>query len=231
MRPVPAAAGAQGAHLNAAALAVPGVPAAEPQRFEWSRLRTPIFGLKVFGAAMAALYIGLRLGLERPFWAMLTAFIVAQPLTGMALSKGAYRMAGTLVGACWAVFNLVAFAGAPELQALGFAVWLGLCVYLASIDRTARAYAFVLAGYTACLVGLPSVDTPGAIFDVALARVEEITLGTLCMTLIDAIVLPQAAGPVLLQRLDGWLADTGRWARDVLAGTSIAPPRAPTCGA
>lgn len=195
------------------------MPAAEPPRLDWSRLRTPVFGLKVFGAAMAALYIGLALGLERPFWAMLTAFIVAQPLTGMVLSKGAYRMAGTAVGACWAVFNLVALAGAPELQALGFAVWLGLCVYLASIDRTARAYAFVLAGYTACLIGLPSVEAPGAIFDVALARVEEITLGTLCMTLIDAIVLPQAVGPVLLQRLDGWLAATGRWARDVLAGT------------
>jgi uncharacterized membrane protein YccC len=192
---------------------------AERRSFDWSRSQGPIFGLKVFGAAMTALYIGLALGLERPFWAMLTAFIVAQPLTGMALSKGAYRIAGTLAGASWAVFNLMAFAGAPELQALGFAAWLGLCVYLASIDRTARAYAFALAGYTACLIGLPSVDTPISIFDVALARVEEITLGTLCMTLIDAVVLPQPAGPVLLQRLDAWLGNTGRWARDVLAGT------------
>ena len=183
-------------------------------------LQTIIFGLKVFGAAMLALYLALILPLDRPFWAMLTVFIVAQPLTGMAVLKGLYRFAGTLAGAAMAVVNLMLFAGAPELQALGFACWLALCVYLGAIDRTARAYAFVLAGYTACLIGLPAVDTPAAIFDVALARVEEITLGTLCMTLVDALVLPQAATPLLLQRLDAWRADIARWTRDVLAGTA-----------
>lgn len=205
--------------LPAATAADPALPLLPALKGSGPALRVVIFGCKVFGAAMTALYVGLALGLERPFWAMLTAIIVAQPLTGMALAKGAYRVAGTLIGASWAVFNLMAFAGAPELQALGFALWLGACVYLASIDRTARAYTFVLAGYTACLVGLPVVDTPISIFDLALARVEEITLGTLCMTLVDAVVLPQAAGPVLLQRLDAWLADAGRWARQVLGGT------------
>jgi uncharacterized membrane protein YccC len=185
-----------------------------------TRIQVLIFGLKVFGAAMLAFYIGLVLNLDRPFWAMTTAFIVAQPLTGMAVAKGFYRLAGTGVGAAIAVVNLIGFAGAPELQALGFASWLATCVYLGAIDRTARAYAFVLAGYTACLIGLPSVDTPEAIFDVALARVEEIALGTLCMTLVDALILPQPAAPLLLQRLDAWRADIARWTRDVLAGTA-----------
>lgn len=203
-----------------AAPAAPWRRAADGLRIRWSVLQAPLFGLKVFGAAMTALYIGLALGLERPFWSMLTAFIVAQPLTGMAVAKGVYRLSGTFVGASWAVVNLMLFQGAPELQALGFATWLGGCAYLAAIDRTARAYAFVLAGYTASLIGLPSVETPGAIFDIALARVEEIALGTLCMTVIDAVVLPQTAGSVLLQRLDLWLRDTRRWAGDVLSGST-----------
>jgi uncharacterized membrane protein YccC len=60
-----------------------------------TRIQVLIFGLKVFGAAMLAFYIGLVLNLDRPFWAMTTAFIVAQPLTGMAVAKGFYRLAGT----------------------------------------------------------------------------------------------------------------------------------------
>lgn len=202
---------------------VAGLKEASSRREAWlfgSGARTLVFGLKVLGAAMLALYIALILPLDRPFWAMLTAFIVAQPLTGMAVAKGFYRLAGTLTGAVATVANLMLFAGAPELQALGFACWLAACVYLGAIDRTARAYAFVLAGYTACLIGLPSVDTPSAIFDVALARVEEIALGTLCMTLVDALILPQAATPLLFQRLDAWSDDIARWTRDVLAGTA-----------
>jgi len=35
----------------------------------------------------------------------------------------------------------------------------------------------MLAGYSAAIVGFPSVDAPEAIFDTAVARVQEITLG------------------------------------------------------
>ena len=179
-----------------------------------------VFGLKVFGAAMLALWLALRLGLEHPAWAMLTAFIVAQPVTGMAIAKGLYRLLGTLAGAAFAMAALVALAGAPELQALAFSVWLGGCVFLGALDRTARAYAFLLAGYSACLIGLPLVQAPEAIFATVLARVEEIGLGVACMTLVDALILPQPARPLLLRRVAGWRADIGRWARDVLAGTA-----------
>ena len=179
-----------------------------------------VFGLKVFGAAMLALWLALRLGLEHPAWAMLTAFIVAQPVTGMAVAKGLYRLLGTLAGAAFAMVALVALAGAPELQVLAFSTWLGGCVFLGALDRTARAYAFLLAGYSVCLIGLPMVQTPDAIFATVLARVEEIALGVACMTLVDALILPQPARPLLLQRVAGWRADIGRWARDVLAGTA-----------
>jgi multidrug resistance efflux pump len=50
----------------------------------------------------------------------------------------------------------------------------------------------MLAGYTAALIGFPAVDAPGTVFDVALARVEEITLGIVCATVIHSVVLPQS---------------------------------------
>jgi hypothetical protein len=38
----------------------------------------------------------------------------------------------------------------------------------------------MLAGYTAAIIGFPSVNRPEAVFDVAQARVTEIVLGITC---------------------------------------------------
>jgi uncharacterized membrane protein YccC len=60
------------------------------------------------------------------------------------------------------------------------------------------------------------VNDPGAIFDIALARVEEIVLGVTCATLVHSLVLPQPFGPVLLARLDHAVRDAQHWIRDAL---------------
>ncbi len=181
-------------------------------------LQDAIFSLKTFAAAMLALYVAFSLDLPRPYWAMLTVYIVAQPLSGMARSKGVYRAAGTLTGAAFAVLAVPNLVTGPELLCLAFAGWLALCLYLSLLDGTPRAYAFMLAGYTAAIIGFPSVAAPEGIFDTALARSEEILLGILCATLVDMLVLPRPVGPIFRARLDAWLADAARWTRDVLAG-------------
>ena len=40
-------------------------------------LRDLVFSLKTFAAAMLALYVAFSLDLPRPYWAMLTVYIVA----------------------------------------------------------------------------------------------------------------------------------------------------------
>ena len=47
---------------------------------------------------MLALYLALAIGLPRPFWAMLTAYVVSNPLSGAVRSKAVYRVSGTLLG-------------------------------------------------------------------------------------------------------------------------------------
>ena len=72
----------------------------------WSeRLGVPaaLFSLKCFLAAMLALYVALSIGLERPYWAFLTSYIVAQPLAGAVISKAIFRAIGTIVGAAFSV--------------------------------------------------------------------------------------------------------------------------------
>lgn len=181
-----------------------------------------LFSAKSFAAAMLALYLALSIGLPRPFWAMLTAYVVSSPLSGAVRSKAAYRVGGTLLGSMATVLMVPRLANSPELLTLALACWVGLCLYVSLHDRSPRSYVFMLAGYTAALIGFPTVGVPDTVFDVALARVEEITLGIVCATLLHSLVLPQSLAPSLLARLDRALGDARRWLRDALgAGSSV----------
>ncbi|MDI1296552.1 MAG: FUSC family protein, partial [bacterium] len=104
-----------------------------------------LFSIKCFVAAMLALFIALSIGLERPYWAFLTSYIVAQPLAGAVISKAVFRVIGTLTGAIFAVAIVPPLSNAPELLSLAMASWLALCVFVSLLDRTPRSYMFVLA--------------------------------------------------------------------------------------
>ncbi len=166
---------------------------------------------------MLALYVAMRIGLPRPFWAMMTSYVVANPFSGPVRSKAAYRVGGTILGSLATVLLVPSLANSPELLSLVLALWVGGCLYIALLDRTPRSYVFMLAGYTAALIAFPAVGDPGTIFDVALARVEEIILGIVCATLVHSLVFPQSLGPVLLARLDRAIGDAQQWIGDALA--------------
>lgn len=184
-----------------------------------------VFSLNSFAAAMLALFIAFSIGLPRPFWAMLTVYIVSQPLTGALRSKALYRVLGTAVGGIMAVALVPNFVNTPALLSLLLGVWAGLCLYLSLLDRTPRAYVFMLAGYTTAIIGFPSVTAPQAIFETALARVEEITLGILCATVVHTIVFPRDVGGVLGARIAAFLKDGRTWAADALSGRRSAAER------
>ncbi|ARS27548.1 FUSC family protein [Sphingomonas sp. KC8] len=180
-----------------------------------------LFALKCYAAAMLALYIALRIGLPRPYWAVSTAIIVSQPLAGAVLSKAIFRLVGTVVGGAAAVLMVPNLVNAPELLVLAFGLWLGLCVFVSVLDRTPRSYLFVLAGYSACIIGLPSVDAPGDIFQTAILRTQEIGIGILCASLIHGVVFPGSVAGLVLRRVDGMLRDAEIWSRDSLAEEDV----------
>ncbi|MDY0874169.1 FUSC family protein [Dongia rigui] len=180
------------------------------------KLAEIIFTLKTFVGGMAALFISFALDLERPTWALLTAYIVAQPFSGMVQSKALYRVAGTMAGGAFAVLSLGSFSSEPEILILILASWLGICVYCSLVNRTAASYAFMLAGYTAAIICFPSVEAPGAIFETAIARCEEITLGIACAVITNQLIFPRQSGSALQQRLQVWMQDAASWCADVL---------------
>ena len=182
----------------------------------WPNLNDYMFSVKTFIAAMLALYVALAINLDRPYWAMATVYVVSHPLTGSLRSKALYRLLGTIVGAAATVVLVPNLVDEPAWLCVAMALWTGLCVYTAVLDRTPRSYVFQLAGFTAALIGFPAVTTPDAVWDIAVSRVEEVWLGIICATVVGAVVFPRPLAPILSARILAWVTDASKWAEEAL---------------
>lgn len=178
-----------------------------------------LFSIKSFAAAMLAYYIALRIGLARPSWSIVTVYIVSQTSVGASLSRGVYRLAGTTIGAAATVAIVPNFVNSPVLCSIVLSAWIAFCLYFSLIDRTPRAYAFVLAGYTASLIGFPALSDPGAIFDTAIVRVQEVSIGILCATLIHRYVAPKRVTGLFNKKMSGMMSDARHSVAAALRGT------------
>lgn len=177
-----------------------------------------LYSAKSFAAAMLAYYIALSIGLERPSWAIITVYIVSQTSVGASLSRSLYRLVGTVVGAGITVLIVPAFVNMPLFFSVILTGWITFCLYLSLLERTPRAYGFVLAGYTASLIGFPAVSDPGAIFNIAIVRVQEIMIGIFCAALIHRYVLPARITGQFNSKLSQTLLSARQRVADTLAG-------------
>ncbi|MFJ5284380.1 FUSC family protein [Pseudomonas sp. NPDC088429] len=171
--------------------------------FDWARSDgvTWVYIFKVLLAAFLTLWLAMRLELPQPRTAMITVFIVMQPQSGQVFAKSFYRFLGTLAGSAMMVTLIALFAQNTELFLGSLAIWVGICSAGAARCRNFRAYGFVLAGYTAAMVGLPALAHPDGAFMAAVWRVLEISLGILCATVISAAILPQTASAAMRNAL------------------------------
>jgi uncharacterized membrane protein YccC len=171
--------------------------------FDWARSDgvTWVYIFKVLLAAFLTLWLAMRLELPQPRTAMITVFIVMQPQSGQVFAKSFYRFLGTLAGSAMMVALIALFAQNTELFLGSLAIWVGICSAGAARCRNFRAYGFVLAGYTAAMVGLPALAHPDGAFMAAVWRVLEISLGILCSTLVSAAILPQTASAAMRNAL------------------------------
>ncbi|MGN7795423.1 FUSC family protein [Enterobacter ludwigii] len=181
-----------------------------------------LYSTRSFAAATLAYSIALSIGLERPSWAIITVYIVSQTSVGASLSRSLYRLAGTVVGACATVAIVPAFINMPILCSVMLSGWITFCLYLSLLERTPRAYAFVLAGYTASLIGFPAVSDPGGIFNIAIIRVQEIVIGIFCAALIHRYVLPARISGLFNSKLSQTLHAARERVADTLAGKPAA---------
>ncbi|MFB4393445.1 MULTISPECIES: FUSC family protein [unclassified Pseudomonas] len=171
--------------------------------FTWARTDgvTWVYICKVLLAAFVTLWLAMRLELPQPRTAMITVFIVMQPQSGHVFAKSFYRVLGTLAGSAMMVALIAIFPQNTELFLPSLALWVGLCSAGAMRYRTFRAYGFVLAGYTAAMIGLPVLQHPDQAFMAAVWRVLEIALGILVSTFVSAAILPQSASAAMRNAL------------------------------
>jgi uncharacterized membrane protein YccC len=180
-------------------------------------VREWLFSANCFVAAMLALFVSFSLGLERPFWAMMTVYITSQPLSGAVRSKAVFRLGGTVIGAAATVLIVPPLSNAPVLLSIALALWVAGCQYLSLLDRTPRAYLFMLAGYTAALIGFPSVAHPETVFQTGILRAQEIGIGVTCAAFVHAIVFPRSVSAVLAGRVGAVMREAEAWLADALS--------------
>ena len=183
-----------------------------PTRSDW------IFALRTVSAGLIALLAAYALKLDHPQWAMMTVFIVAQPVAGMVLAKGFYRLLGTLAGGLAAIGITTVFGSNPWLLVTVLAVWIGISTFVSSLLRNPEAYGAALAGYTAMIIGLPAFGQPHLVVDLAVARCAEIVLGIICAGVTSRLILPKLAGEAIIERLKRSILDLAIYAGGAFSG-------------
>jgi uncharacterized membrane protein YccC len=169
-----------------------------------------IFATRTWIISMVAFWIACELDLDSPQWTMLTVWIVAQPTSGMLLSKSLYRVFGTLAGCVLGLLLIVFFAQTPELFIGALALLMGVCTLAANALTNFRAYAAVLTGYTAAIVSLDAIAQPESIFYVAMARGSCIILAIVCSIVATSLFAPHRSGERAFANLKQALTEAAR---------------------
>ena len=168
------------------------------------------FALRTWLASIMALYIAFALQLESPYWAWLTVWLVAQPTPGMLLSKSVYLVLGTFAGAFFGISLIALFAQTPELFVLGLAVLVGGCTVASNTLTNFRAYANVLAGYSAGLIASGAIDAPDQVFFIGMARTACILTGIACSVFVNSIFAPHRSEGEVRRKIVAVLKDAAR---------------------
>jgi uncharacterized membrane protein YccC len=150
-------------------------------------LSTSAFALRIWTAMMVALYAAFWLQLESASSAAVTVAILALQTRGQTYQKAAYRVLATIIGVVASIVIAALFAQSRSLFVIGFAGWLGLCVYAGGVLDGNRAYSAVLSGYTVALVAMTQIDSPQNIFSAGINRGAAIVVGIAALALISEL--------------------------------------------
>jgi len=181
---------------------------------------------RIWLAAVVALYVAFWLELGGASSAAVTVAILGQPTRGAALAKAVNRIAATLVGVAMSVVIAGLFPGERVGLLAAFILWICVCVFVASYYRGFRAYAAVLSGYTVGIITVVNIDTPQRVFTTMTDRMAAITIGILCVTLINDLFGSPPVWLGLDRRITKVWHDVADYARDVLGGAREQSERA-----
>jgi uncharacterized membrane protein YccC len=181
------------------------------------------FALRTWAAMMLALYVAFWLQLASASSAAVTVGILALPTRGQAYQKAIYRLLMTVVGVVASIVIAGLFTQSRDLFIIGFAGWLGLCVYACGLVDGNRAYGVVLAGYTVALVAVTQIDSPQSIFLTGVDRGAAIAVGIAALAVVNDMFLAPNVHTSLAGKLAAMHRRVRAFALAILRGESADP--------
>ncbi|OUL77796.1 FUSC family protein [Paraburkholderia hospita] len=179
--------------------------------------RLLMFAGRIAFAAMLGLLCSILLGLHEPHWAAWTVVSVGLPARGDGLLKSLNRAVGTAVGAPVGVLLVVAAHDSEPLLVGLLAIWLAVCVYAGLSRRNYRAYATVLAGYSAVIVAMSLTGETTQLFELGRDRCIGIFIGLACALLVLLLSRDVQIGAAN-RHIRRAIAVAFAWSADRLAG-------------
>jgi uncharacterized membrane protein YccC len=181
------------------------------------------FALRIWAAMMVGLYAAFWLQLESAASAAVTVGVLALPTRGQAYQKAVYRVLATIVGVVASFVIAGLFPQSPGLFMIGFAGWLGLCVYAGGLFDGNRAYSAVLSGYTVALVAVTQIDSPQNIFSAGINRGAAIVIGIAAVALVSELFAAPNVHTGLSGKLVAALRRVRAFALAILRGETADP--------
>src|SRR6476661_6590683 len=181
------------------------------------------FALRTWAAMVLALYVAFWLQLESASSAAVTVGILSLQTRGQAYQKAIYRILATIIGVIASLVLAGLFPQSRVLFMIGFAGWLGLCVYVAGIFEGNRAYGAVLSGYTVAIVAVTQIDSPQNIFLNGVNRGAAIVVGVMALALVNDLFLAPNLHTILSRKVAAVHQRVRAFAIAILRGESADP--------
>ena len=181
------------------------------------------FALRIWAAMMVALYAAFWLQLQSASSAAVTVGILALQTRGQVYQKAVYRVLATIIGVVASFVIAGLFPQTRDLFLIGFAGWLGLCVYVGGLLDGNRAYGAALSGYTVAQVAVTQIDSPQNIFAAGVNRGAAIVVGIAALGLVSDVFAARNVHPGLIGKLTAAHQRVRAFALAVLRGESAHP--------
>jgi uncharacterized membrane protein YccC len=181
------------------------------------------FAIRIWIAAMVALYLSFWLQLEAPSTAIATVAVLAEPTRGQALEKAFFRVIATIIGVAASIAITGLFSQTRDLLLLAYAGWMGLCVYVSGLLDGNRAYAAVLSGYMVALLAIRQIDDPGHVFESGMERGAAIIIGIVSTMIVNDLLSAPERHTTLAAQFADIRRRIGNYAKTAILGETTKP--------
>jgi uncharacterized membrane protein YccC len=140
-------------------------------------------------ACGVAAILAFALHLDNPWWAVISAWVIANPERHALLEKAANRILGTVIGCISSYWLALWVEGRPVLQIFAMFVIAAVGVY--GRFCSGHSYAWIIGAVGALAIFSTSLETPGQLYHLALFRAFEVTCGVVAATFIELLLYYQ----------------------------------------